>query len=161
MYQCKNTNKPDFYYLYRISCWPRRRKRTKNTVLSASGQSVFRFLKSPLARVVESHVSCRDGRFCVTEKKISCQSLGPATPPPPIGCKSTRGTHGWKGVKGSGECRVVFRSSIQFIDGLTALLGPCYAGARCRAKKINWGYRSEKKGEWTERKGEGKARFAI
>lgn len=40
-------------------------------------------------------------------------------------------------MKGSGECRVVFRSSIQFIDGLTALLGPCYAGARCRVKKID------------------------
>jgi len=32
---------------------------------------------------------------------------------------------------------VVFRSSIQFIDGLTALLGPCYAEARCRVKKID------------------------
>lgn len=36
-----------------------------------------------------------------------------------------------KGGEGRQKIWGGFRSSIQFIDGLTALLGPCYAAARC------------------------------
>lgn len=67
------------------------------------------------------------------KKKISCESLG-SPPPPPMGCKSTRYRE-MKGGEGRQKMQGGFRSSIQFIDGLTALLGPCYAEARYPGKK--------------------------
>jgi len=64
MYQYKNANKFDFCFVPCDYC------DVANERCCPFGiRSVFRFLKSPLVRVAESHVSCRDGRFCVTEKK--------------------------------------------------------------------------------------------